>query len=69
MSKSFELNKQDILNFVRATLIYIAPTALILLTQLQDQSDPNNIVYALIFSAAIDLLRRFITNYDLQNTK
>jgi hypothetical protein len=69
MSKSFELKKKDLLNHARAMAIYLAPTAIVLVTQLQEQSDPNNIVYALLFSAVLDLLRRYLTDYNLQTPK
>lgn len=68
MSKAFEFNREDMMRHLRAMAIYLAPTALILVTQLQEQSDATNIFYAMAFSAVLDFLRRYIANNNLQIT-
>ena len=64
MSKRFELNYADIKKTAIAFLVYVAPTLLAMSGQIT--VDPE---YTLLFSVAVDLLRRFVANNTLPTPK
>lgn len=64
ISKSFELVLEDIINWFRAIIIFLAPTIIMSLEKIGSWESmlDNNLLKWMAISAAIDLLRRFIIN-------
>lgn len=63
MSKSFELNKEDYKRIIRQIAIIYSPVLLLFLDQMGKGQFDLKIVYALILSTSIDVIRRYLTNY------
>jgi uncharacterized membrane protein (Fun14 family) len=64
-SKSGKIDMYDIKRSIRALFIWISPTLILLLTQLQQTGVANidmNVFYTLAISFCIDILERFLKN-------
>lgn len=62
-SGSFELNTTDYKNILRQIVIIYTPVILLFLNQIKDWNFDINIIYALIISTTVDVVRRYITDY------
>jgi len=62
-SKKYSLNKQDLKKVIRQIIIIYSPVLLLFLNQIQDWHFDMKIVYALIISTSIDVLRRYLKDY------
>ena len=61
MSEKFQLNLNDLKAILRTIVIHYSPVLLILMNQIQNWTFDLKIVYALIISTTIDILRRYLT--------
>jgi len=63
MSKKFSLSKTDLKKIIRQIIIIYSPVILLFLNQIKDWHFDIKIVYALIISTSVDVLRRYLTDY------
>lgn len=63
MSKRFELTKCDCKKIIRQILVIYSPVIILFLDQIQDWNFDIKIIYALIISTTVDVIRRYLTDY------
>ena len=63
MSSKFQLDNQDVKNIIRQIIIIYSPVILVFLDQIQKWQFDEKIIYALIISTTIDVIRRFLKDY------
>ena len=59
-SNMFSLNKNDVVKIIHNTFIVFGPVLLVMMTQIQAGQIDMNIIYALIFTTIIDIMKRFM---------
>jgi len=63
LSKKYELNKWDIIRWMRTASVIYTPVLLLFITQIENNELDFKVLYALWVSISFDLIRRYLTNY------
>ena len=62
-SQKFSLNNSDIKEIFKQIIIIYSPVILLFLEQIEKWEFDIKIIFALIISTSIDIVRKFITDY------